>query len=155
MSEVRHPSGLFTIDVPADWETAFDVEDVALVVVDPVDDFGFQPNLVVTVEHPEEPLDVDRWFSAQPEVLAAVLEDARLLDLEVTELSGQPAMRLLVHHFVDGAPVTVEQWTALVGGLGWFVSGSVASLSYDHLADRFRDAAHSMRIAVPTAGGRS
>lgn len=38
------------MNIPEDWTVDFDIENTALIVIDPVDDFDFHSNLVVAME---------------------------------------------------------------------------------------------------------
>lgn len=137
----QHPSAGFTLSLPEGWETATDVAGVALIAVAPDRGAGwFRTNLVVTLEQLATP-DLATW---QEEALALMrygLNEFLLVDVEEVEVAGYRARRLVAHHRpeTDGqaASVTMEQWTLVVGRLGYTLTASMASLDYPELADMF------------------
>lgn len=145
----RHPATGFHIPLPEDWERAEDARGVALIAVEPDRGPWFRANAVVTIDRLTAPADLASWQDGSLALMREALAEFRLLDVEDTEIAGQPARRTLAHHRVETEltvnAVTLEQWALVVGHLGYTVSTSAASLEYHDLADRFAEMAHQFR----------
>lgn len=135
---VAHPSGALTLRLPVGWALDVGVPGAVLVAVDPVADFGFAPNLVVTRDHLDFEGLIDAMVDQQVESLDHGLTRPYLIDADDDEVDGQPARRVLLHHFADAGAVTLEQWMVCVAHSVWFFSCTVASLQYHDLAEAFR-----------------
>lgn len=133
----RHGSAGFTLPLPANWERTEDERGIALIAAEPEREPWFRTNVVVTIEHLAEGLDLAGWQDTAGAQLARSLADYLLLDLEDTELGGRPAVRRLAHHATEVGAVTCEQWTLVEGRLGYSLTASVGTLEYADRADLF------------------
>lgn len=130
---------------PVDWEVITDpTPGVCAVALEPSEQDGaFRTNLVVTVSSVDT--DLESWQGAADDLLAEVLDDYRLLDLELVEVAGRPALRRLGHHRVDGRGVTLEQWSTLVGTRGHTFTFTAGDLAYNTAADVFGETVATIR----------
>ena len=116
----------------------------------------FRANLVLTCDALGG-LTFRDWQVASDEVLPTMLQDYLLIDLERLEVDGRPGGRRLAHH-VDHAAraLTMEQWFVAGDDLGWTLTATVETWSYDGVADELAGIAASWRPLTGTsAGGRS
>lgn len=143
----RHPRFDFSLPVPHGWELLEDFrDDVAVAVIEPVALVGFRANAVVTVESVLD-LDLDTWQTAADEQLTQQLPNYLLIDRENLEHDDRRLIRRLCHHVAaDTGSVTMEQWAVMDGDTGYTLTTSVATLSYDSLADVFADMAAEFRV---------
>ena len=151
MPEYRHATGAFQVNLPDGWRADESIDNCALVAVDPIDDFGFHANIVVTVE---EVLDAADRVAMFPDHIRAVREgltSTRIIDAASAQVSGFPAQRVLLHHETPGDAITLEQWFLPVGRYAWYLSASVASLSYDYVADVLHDIVASFELLEPSS----
>lgn len=137
-----HPTAGFTIPLPREWETVTDIDGVALIAVEPSrGDRWFRANLVLTIEELARGADLADWQRQAVGLMRQGLPEFHLIDLAETTLAGYPARRTLFHHRAESgsvaAAVATEQWTLVVGGLGYTITTSMAALEYDELADVF------------------
>lgn len=141
----RHPRFEFSIPIPSGWELLEDLrDDVAMAVIEP-GSIGFRANAVVTVE--PVTLDLDAWQTAADEQLPQQLPNYVLLDRENLQWDGRDVVRRLGHHVAaDTGSVTMEQWAVTDGAIGYTLTTSVGTLSYDSLADTFADMAAEFRV---------
>ena len=155
--EYRHPDTGCLVLVPPTWERLEDPQrGVALIAREPDDPAGFRANLVVTVDDLTADLDIDSWQEANDELLRKELRNYFLLDRERVEMSGRPVVRRLAHHAEsDTGPVTMEQWAMVEGSTGYTLTASVATLSYDSLADVFSAIARRFRPGVRSGPGEA
>lgn len=147
LEEYRHPTEGFIMPVPSGWQRVEDAQDgVALIVVEPAGQVGFRANLVVTVEPMPLDPDLDSWQTDAEEMLPQQLPHYALIDRERIDKDGREILRRLAHYVTDDTgPVTMEQWSMIEGGRGFTITCSVASLSYDSLADVFSEMALGFR----------
>lgn len=142
MRAYRHPNAGFTLPLPDDWETVEDTEGVALVALEPPRDGPwFRTNLVVTIEQLAGPPDLTAWQEQALGLMRQSLHEFQLIDVEEIELAGHPGRRTLAHHRsvtpAMVAAVAMEQWSLVVGTLGYTVTTSVGALEYVELGDLF------------------
>jgi hypothetical protein len=147
LDEYRHPGTGCTVHVPPGWDRLEDPQPgVALIVREPAAPAGFRANLVLTVDELPAGLDLDSWQAASDDLLGEELRNYYLLDRERLRLDDRPVVRRLAHHAApDTGPVTMEQWATVAGSTGFTLTASVASLSYDSLADVFAEIARRFR----------
>lgn len=145
----RHPGAGFTLPLPEQWGRAEDVQGVALVAIEPDRGPWFRANVVVTIEQLDPRLDLAAWQEHSLALLREALNEFYLIDVEETAVGGRPARRTLAHHRTEHEhtvnAVTMEQWTIREGELGYTLTGSVATLEYDELADTFARLAGEFR----------
>lgn len=146
MLEHTHPSGAFTITLPAEWDVYFDVDGLVMVAVDPEDEYQFHPNIVVTADEVPHGTQLTEWFEQLAELVSGALVDAVIVESERCEVSGHVAQRQLVHHNHNGQIVALDQWAIPVGPVAWYFSASAAVESRERMADTFRRAVESVRI---------
>lgn len=114
----------------------------------------FRANLVMTCDDLGG-LTFKEWQVASDGVLPAMLQDYLLLDLERLELDGRPGGRRLAHHVDQSArALTMEQWFVAEDDLGWTLTATVETWSYDAVADELADMAAAWRpLTGPPAHG--
>lgn len=154
LQQYRHPNADFTLPVPPEWEHVEDPQEgVAFVVVEPPGEVDFRANLVVTVEDIPDDYDLDRWQRAAEQLLPGQLPNLMVLDRELIETDDdRQLLRRLAHYVADDTgPVTMEQWAVLVDGRGYTLTASIATLSYDSLADVFAEMALRFRAGEEAA----
>lgn len=140
--QYEHPTAGFTIPLPEEWEPLADIDGVALIAVEPArGSQWFRTNLVVTIEPLDIGADLAGWQEQALALMRYGLHEFQLVDVEDIELAGLPARRTLIHHRTEAGPmaaaVAMEQWTLIVGRLGYTITASMAALEYDELADVF------------------
>jgi hypothetical protein len=81
-----------------------------------------------------------------------MLDDYLLVDLERLVVDGRPGGRRLAHH-VDqaGRALTMEQWFVADDQVGWTLTATVETWSYDAVADELAEVAAAWR---PLTGPR-
>jgi hypothetical protein len=148
--EYWHPATGCMVPVPPPWERVEDPQPgVALIAREPEAPAGFQANLVVTVDQIPADLDLDGWQAANEELLGTRLRGYCLLDRESMEVAGRPVLRRLAHHArPDAGSITMEQWATVEGVTGYTLTASVATLSYDSLAEMFAEIARRFRPGI-------
>lgn len=142
----RHRRG-FGLSTPPGWEVIEDLDDtVALALLEPEAPAGFRANIVVTLETVDD--DIETWQQTIEEQLAQNLPQYTVIDRERV---NDRLIRRLGHYVADATgPVTMEQWATVRGMIGYVVTASVATLSYDSLTDLFTAVADSFQPTVPT-----
>ena len=135
--------------VPAGWDKVARPRPGTLwTAVEPVDleqPGRFRSNLVLTRDDLGG-LTFRDWQVASDQVLPRMLQDFVLVDLERLDLDGRPGGRRLAHHVDQAArALTMEQWFVADGDLGWTLTATVETLSYDALADALAEVAASWR----------
>jgi hypothetical protein len=147
LDEYRHPGTGCVVSVPPGWDRLEDPQaGVALIAREPEDPAGFRANLVVTVDDLSSGPDLEQWQADNDRLLRQELRNYFLLDREVMQFGDQPVVRRLAHHASpDTGPVTMEQWAMVSGSTGYTLTASVATLSYDSLADVFSSIARRFR----------
>lgn len=147
LDEYRHPGAGFRMPVPPGWERMEDPqESVALITVEPVGAVDFRANMVVTLESLPPGWDLDRWQLEAEAALPGQLPNLTVLDRERLATGARPVLRRLAHYAADTTgSVTMEQWTTVAEGIGYTLTASTATLSYDSLADVFAEMAHRFR----------
>jgi hypothetical protein len=145
--EYRHPGTGCLVPMPPGWDRLEDPQPgVAVIAREPEAPAGFRANLVVTVDDLPDGLDLVGWQADSDQLLREELRNYYLLDREQMRLAGHPTVRRLAHHASpDTGPVTMEQWAMVVGPKGFTLTSSVATLSYDSLADVFAEIARQFR----------
>ena len=85
------------------------------------------------------------WQVGTEELLARVLADYQVIDLERLEVGGRRAGRRLAHHLhaEDGRALTMEQWFVLADGVGHTLTATVPTPRYAELADVVATAARA------------
>lgn len=143
MVTYEHSTG-FRLSVPVGWELIEDpTAGVALVAVEPAAPAGFRANIVVTIEAQD---DLETWQRTTDEQLADQLPHFTLIDWEQVDHDGRRFIRRLAHYVGDDTgPVTMEQWATICDHVGYTITASVATLSYDSLAEAFAETATSLR----------
>lgn len=125
--------------IPSGWDkVARSRPGTVWAAVEPVDldrPDAFRANLVLTCDALGG-LTFRDWQVASDEVLPTMLDDFVLVDLERIELDGRPGGRRLAHHVDQAArALTMEQWFVADDDLGWTLTATVETWSYDALAD--------------------
>jgi hypothetical protein len=149
--ELEHPSTGARLTAPTGWEVVTDEEnDSTVIALEPprqVDGrAAFRANLVFTAVRTG--LDFRQWQVNTDILLSDVLTDFLLLDLEKLEVGGHQGGRRLARHVAaDGVDVTMEQWFALVDGMGFTITATVDSWRYDSMADEL--GAHARSLVLP------
>jgi hypothetical protein len=147
LDEYHHPGTGSVVPVPPGWDRLEDPQSgVALIAREPDDPAGFRANLVLTVDDLSSGLGLDEWQADSDRLLREELRNYFLLDREVMRFGDRPVVRRLAHHASpDTGPVTMEQWAMVTGSTGYTLTASVATLSYDSLADVFSSIARRFR----------
>lgn len=140
------PSGRFALDLPADWITDVDpAAGVSLVAAEPGPEANLRPNLVVTVDRVD--MGFKDWQLGNDQLLASTLTEYQLIDLELGEVDGHPAVRRLAHHTVEGMrAATVEQWCVQAGEVGYTLTFTVPTLRYRELREGIASMAATLDI---------
>jgi hypothetical protein len=144
----RHPSGGFTLPLPAGWATEENVHGCALICAEPArEDEHFRANVVVTVEELAEGTALRGWAERSLDALRDSLDRLRVIDLDETEIDAVRAHRALTHYLHDRfGGVNLEQWSLLHGSRGYVVSCSTAALEYDDLWALTNAVAEGLRV---------
>lgn len=125
---------------------------VPLIALEPEQPGEFRANVVVTAEVLPEGYDADAWHEMHETALPEHLANFLLLDHEHIALDGRPGLRRLVHHaHSDTGSVTMEQWATVDNGIGYILTASTSSLTYDLRADLFSEIAENFRLEGPAA----
>jgi hypothetical protein len=130
----------FALLVPAGWERVEPpVDEVRLVVVEPLAEQGFRANCVVTVDTLPAGLDLGQWQDGNDAMMPAMLDDWQLLD-RVTERrdsgarGSQHVVHRLGHHSAaGGAPVSMRQVALIDQGRALTLTTSIWTPSYPSL----------------------
>jgi hypothetical protein len=155
MTELASGDGRARLVLPDGWETLPPPAPDTTAALEPADDArpaeaeeGFRSNLVLTTS-PQEATSFRDWQVATDELLPRMLTDYLLLDLEKCDVAGHPGGRRLAHHVTpDGTAVTMEQWFAVVSGVGYTLTATVDSWRYDEQADALAAVAAGLQIAA-------
>lgn len=152
LEDYRHPVAGFSMPVPPGWERVEDPQPgIALITVEPVGAVDFRANMVVTVEDLPIGYDLERWQAEAERMLPGQLPNLALLDRELIAADAGPVLRRLAHYVADDTgSVTMEQWATVADGIGYTLTASIATLSYDSLADVFAEMA--LRFRAETGG---
>lgn len=151
---VEDPGSGFGCDVPPGWEAEeLTGAGSGFVMVEPSRPSergeAFRANIVVTMESAGG-LGFRDWQAGTDAMLPDVLEDYALIDLEKLDFAGCAGGRRLAHHAQEGVgALTMEQWFALVGGVGVTLTATTDTWRYDELADLFAGVAAS--VTMPSA----
>lgn len=114
----------------------------------------FRANLVLTCDDLGA-LTFRDWQVASDEVLPTMLQDYLLIDLERLELDGRPAGRRLAHHVDQAArALTMEQWFVAGDDLGWTLTATVETWTYDALADELAAVAAAWHPLTAAPAGK-
>lgn len=149
LTRYRDTKRAFSLALPDAWARNASADGMALVALETGEDTPFRANLVVTVEDVMEGTDLRSWQMAVDEVMPSALDDYLLLDLELTEVGGIPALRRLAHYLSEaGQALTMEQWAIAAGGRGYTLTATAHTLAYDSQADFFAFVAYSFRVAA-------
>lgn len=150
--QVAHPASGATMHVPDGWEVLQGEDSDTVVALEPeTPESVFRANLVLSVVDNGE-MSFRDWQVATDEVLPRMLTDYLLLDLEKLHVSGRPGGRRLAHHLSpEGVGLTMEQWFATVGGVGFTLTATTDSWRYDEQADAF--AALAAQLELPQEAG--
>jgi hypothetical protein len=140
--------------LPAGWEVLDEPPEGTLLVArepaEPADPDRFRANVVVTAIGTGG-LGVRDWQAGTEELLARVLDDYLVVDLERLVIDGAEGGRRLAHHAGPaGEALTMEQWFVLVDGIGHTLTATVETWRYDELADACSQIAAGWR---PAHGG--
>lgn len=135
--------------LPDDWEILDEPPQGTVLVArepeEPADPARFRANVVVTALSTGG-LGFRDWQTGTEELLAKILDDYLVVDLERILVDGVAGGRRLAHH---GGPadeaLTMEQWFVLLDGVGHTLTATVETLRYDELADRCAAIAGSWR----------
>jgi hypothetical protein len=120
---------------------------------DPDQPDRFRANLVLTCDALGG-LTFRDWQTASDEVLPTQLQDYLLVDLERLEIDGRPGGRRLAHHVDQAArALTMEQWFVAGADLGWTLTATVETWSYDALADELAGIAARWRPLTGSPSG--
>ena len=143
-----HPTALFELPLPPDWERNENVHGCALVAVEPPrDEPHFRANVVVTVEPLGGDAELDSWTERSLDALRESLDRLRVIDLDSAEIGGLSARRALTHYLHDSfGGVNLEQWSLIHGEFGYVVSCSTAALEYDDLWSLTNAMAEGLRM---------
>jgi len=157
LDEYRHPGTGCVVPVPPGWDRLEDPQSgVALIALEPEAPAGFRANLVVTVDDLGSGLDLAQWQADSDRVLRDELHNYFLLDRELMRFDDRPVVRRLAHHAKpDAGPVTMEQWAMTTDTTRYTLTASVATLSYDSLADVFSSIARRFRPGSTRHGGEA
>lgn len=107
---------------------------------------------MITVEPVGYDLAVDAWQDSADDLLPQQLPNYSLIDRERIDIEGREFIRRLGHYHGDGTgSVTMEQWATICQDRGYTITGSVATLFYDSLANTFAEMA--LRFRPEASGG--
>lgn len=139
-------TGQFSVAVPAGWDQYVPNDPgVRLVALEP-EHGGFRSNIVIAAGDLGG-MSLRDWQIGTDGVLPRMLEDYLLLDLEHVLVGGHPGVRRLAHHAAEGQAVTMEQWAVVLDDVGWTLTATVPSLSYDVVTDEVARIAGAWRVS--------
>ncbi len=137
-----------TFSHPQSWSSVT-WSDGCLVAVEPARaDGDFRANLVLTVMG-NDGLSFRDWQTRTDQMLALMLRDYALVDLERLTVAGHPGGRRCARHVApSGALVLTNQWFTVVGDVGVTLSGTADVWSFAALRTLFTRSVAT--LAIPT-----